>query len=365
MLIGILGGGQLGRMLALAGYRLGFRFRCFDSSPEAVAGQLMPLTIGSFHDRDALATFSKNLDLLTYEFENVPVAAADFLASKVPLYPPPAALAVSQDRIAEKSFFQRLGIPSASFQSIANRPNFDQAVQSLGLPAVLKTCRLGYDGKGQVVLNRPEDIEPAWQKLAGVPLILEGFIPFQRELSLLAVRGRTGQTAFYPLVENHHQAGILHKSFAPAPALPAQLQQHAQAYALRIFAALDYYGALAVEFFQVGDKLIANEMAPRVHNSGHWTIEGAATSQFENHLRAIAGLPLGPTHALGSAAMLNLLGIVPPAESLLDLPGVHLHVYGKKPLPGRKLGHITCLAPDERALAALLTQVETRICQNG
>ncbi len=361
MQIGILGGGQLGRMLALAGYPLGLRFRCYDASREAVAGHLMPLTVGAFHDRDALAAFAAGLDLLTYEFENVPVAAAEFLAERVPLFPPPAALAVSQDRVAEKSFFQRLNIPTAPFQAINGRAGFDQAIQTIGLPAVLKTCRLGYDGKGQVVLKTQVDIEPAWQKLGGVPLILEGFVPFERELSILAVRGRTGQTAFYPLVENHHQDGVLHHSFAPAPNLTMQLQEQAQEYAKRVFTALNYVGVLAIEFFQQGDKLIANEMAPRVHNSGHWTIEGAATSQFENHLRAICGLSLGPTNVRGHVAMLNLLGTVPPRETVIDPPGVHVHLYGKKPLPGRKLGHVTCVAGSERELQKLLQQVRSRL----
>jgi 5-(carboxyamino)imidazole ribonucleotide synthase len=361
MQIGILGGGQLGRMLALAGFPLGLHFRCFDSSPEAVAGHLMPLTVGSFHDHEALARFADGLDLLTYEFENVPVKAAEFLAQRVPLYPPPSALAIAQDRAVEKSFFQRLGIPTAPFEVVSNRDEYHQASAKIGLPAVLKTCRLGYDGKGQSVIKSRSDIEPAWKLLGGAPLILEKFVPFDREVSILAVRGRAGETAFYPLVQNHHQDGILQRSFAPASGAANGLQRQAEEYAQRVLAELHYVGVLAIEFFQRGDELIANEMAPRVHNSGHWTIEGAATSQFQNHLRAICGWPLGSTTVRGFVAMLNLLGSAPPADRLLGLPGVYLHLYGKRPLPGRKLGHVTCVADDETLLEKKLNELLPRL----
>jgi len=348
MNIGILGGGQLGRMIALAGYPLGFRFRCFDPSPEAVAGHVMPLTVGSFQDLQALERFAEGLDLLTYEFENIPLWAAEFLASQVEMHPSPLALAMSQDRVEEKTFFQSMGIPTAPFAPIENREQFDLALETIGIPAVLKTCRLGYDGKGQFVIQTRNDVEAAWSKLQGVPLILESFVPFDREVSLLSVRSTTGETRFYPLVQNFHQDGILQRSLAPAPNLTPELQTLAEMFAARTLDALDYAGVLAIEFFQQGDKLIVNEMAPRVHNSGHWTIEGAATSQFENHVRAITGLPLGSTEVLGHVGMINLLGKVPDRATFLSTEhsalSTHLHIYGKNPLPGRKLGHITIIS---------------------
>jgi 5-(carboxyamino)imidazole ribonucleotide synthase len=365
MHIGILGGGQLGRMIALAGYPLGFRFRCFDTSPEAVAGHVMPLTIGSFQDLDALARFAEGLDLLTYEFENVPMWAAEFLATKVEMHPSPLALAMSQDRVEEKTFFQSMGIPTAPYAHIATRDEYEQAIKAIGIPAVLKTCRLGYDGKGQYVIQSKQDVEAAWNKLQGVELILEGFVQFDREVSIIAVRSTTGETCFYPLVQNFHQDGILQKSLAPAPNLKPELQSLAELHALKTLEALDYAGVLAIEFFQKGETLIVNEMAPRVHNSGHWTIEGAATSQFENHVRAISGLPLGPTAVQGSVGMLNLLGTVPDRASILSTQGsalrTFLHIYGKKPLPGRKLGHVTIVAESNEALDQGLKRLEYAI----
>lgn len=351
MNIGILGGGQLGRMIALAGYPLGFRFRCFDPSPEAVAGHVMPLTVGSFQDLQALGQFAEGLDLLTYEFENIPLWAAEFMASQVEMHPSPLALAMSQDRVEEKTFFQSMHIPTAPFAAIETREQFDRAIETIGLPAVLKTSRLGYDGKGQYVIQTKNDVETAWNKLQGVPLILEGFVKFDREVSLLSVRSTTGETRFYPLVQNFHQEGILQRSLAPAPNLTSKLQSLAEVYASRTLDALDYVGILAIEFFQEGTKLIVNEMAPRVHNSGHWTIEGAITSQFENHVRAITGLPLGSTEVLGHVGMVNLLGKVPDRSTILSTHDsalrTYLHIYGKKALPGRKLGHITIISEVE------------------
>ncbi|HMO36884.1 MAG TPA: 5-(carboxyamino)imidazole ribonucleotide synthase [Gemmatales bacterium] len=359
MNIGILGGGQLGRMLALAGYPLGFRFRCFDPSPEAVAGHVMPLTVGSFEDLDALTAFATGLDLVTFEFENVPVWSAECLAQKVPLYPSPMALAMSQDRVEEKTFFQSMNIPTAPFAPVNSRTDFETALQNLGLPAVLKTCRLGYDGKGQYVLQTVADIEPAWSKLQGVPLILEGFVAFEREVSILAARSTRGETVFYPLVENKHTGGILQSSRVTAPASTSELQRLAQNYALKTMEALEYTGVLAIEFFQCGKELIVNEMAPRVHNSGHWSIEGACTSQFANHLRATTGLPLGSTKVTNHVGMKNILGQIPSLEKLLaqatDQVQLYVHLYGKKPLPGRKLGHITMLSKDAGSLESVMT----------
>jgi 5-(carboxyamino)imidazole ribonucleotide synthase len=238
---------------------------------------------------------------------------------------------------------------------------------------VLKTRRYGYDGKGQVILRRPDDVTHAWEKLGGVPLILEGFVPFEREVSLLAVRGRAGEVAFYPLVENHHEEGMLRLSLAPAPGLTPELQAEAEGHGRRVLGALDYVGVLAIEFFQVHarrgrggrdggpGRLLANEMAPRVHNSGHWTIEGAETSQFENHLRAVLGLPLGGTAAAGHSAMVNLIGTVPDPAPLLAVPGLHLHLYGKAPRPGRKLGHLTLRAADPDVRGQRLATVQALV----
>jgi 5-(carboxyamino)imidazole ribonucleotide synthase len=353
MTLGILGGGQLGRMLALAGYPLGLRFRILDTSPEAPAGHLAELIVAqSFDDPAALDELASGVDVVTYEFENVPVDAARRLAGRVPVFPPPAALEAAQERLGEKRFFQGLGISTPPFAAVESRSDLDAAVQEIGLPAVLKTCRMGYDGKGQYVLREAADLERAWEQLQeGAPLILEGFVPFDRELSILSVRGRDGEVAFYPLVQNHHPGGILGLTLAPAPDLTPALQAQAETYARAILERLDYVGVLALELFQCGDQLLANEMAPRVHNSGHWTTEGAETSQFENHVRAVAGLPLGSTAMVGSAAMLNLIGGTPDPAEVLRVPGAHLHLYGKSPAPGRKLGHITlrCATPEERA----------------
>jgi 5-(carboxyamino)imidazole ribonucleotide synthase len=357
MIVGVLGGGQLGRMLALAGYPLGLRFRFLDSSPGAPAGHLAELHCGDYEDVDVLERFADGLDVVTYEFENVPVASAHLLAQRMPVYPPPRALEAAQDRLIEKTFFQNLDIPTPPFLAVDTEESFRTALRLIGLPAVLKTRRLGYDGKGQIVLNEPKDAEYAWRVLGDVPQILEGFVPFRRELSVLAARGRGGETAFYPLVENHHRAGMLRLSLAPAPGLTADLQRLAEEHARRVLQALDYVGVLAIEFFEMDGRLLANEMAPRVHNSGHWTIEGAETSQFENHLRAGLGLPLGSAAAIGHAAMVNLIGCTPPPEGLLRLPRTHFHLYGKSPAAGRKLGHVTIVERDEAALRARLEEL--------
>jgi 5-(carboxyamino)imidazole ribonucleotide synthase len=357
MTVGVLGGGQLGRMLALAGYPLGLRFRFLDLSPRAPAGHLAELHSGDYEDVDVLERFAEGLDLVTYEFENVPVASARFLAERLPVYPPPQALEAAQDRLIEKTFFQNLNVPTPPFLAVDSEDSFRAALRLIGLPAVLKTRRMGYDGKGQLVLREPRDAEYAWRVLGNVPQILEGFVPFRRELSLLSVRGRDGATVFYPLVENHHREGMLRLSLAPAPGLTADLQGQAEDHARRVLEALKYVGVLAIEFFEVDGQLLANEMAPRVHNSGHWTIEGAETSQFENHLRAVLGLPLGSVGVVGPAAMVNLIGSTPPSEVVLRLPRVHLHLYGKAAVAGRKLGHVTIVERDEALRRTRLEEV--------
>lgn len=365
MIVGVLGGGQLGRMLALAGHPLGLRFRFLDRSPEATAGQVAELHVGEYDDPAVLARFAAGLTVATWEFENVPVTAARRLADLVPVYPPPEALEVAQDRLAEKAFFRTLGIPVAPFAPVDGRADLEAAVARLGYPAVLKTRRLGYDGKGQAVLRAPGDLEPAWRRLGGTPLVLERFVPFERELSVLAVRGRDGATACYPLVENRHRDGILRLSRAPAPGLTPALREEAEGHVRRVLQALDYVGVLAIELFQAGDRLLANEMAPRVHNSGHWTIEGAETSQFESHLRAVLGLPLGSTAARGHSAMVNLIGELPDPRAVLAIEGAHLHLYGKAPAPGRKLGHVTLRADQAERLDEPLARLEAAAATAG
>jgi 5-(carboxyamino)imidazole ribonucleotide synthase len=357
--VGILGAGQLGRMLALAGYPLGLRFRFLDPAPEAPAAQLAERLAADFDDLSALDAFLSGVDVVTYEFENVPVTLAATLAERVPVFPPPAALAASQDRLTEKTLFRRLGLPTAPFVAVDDRTDLDRGLETIGLPAVLKTRRFGYDGKGQFVLRSPEDVETAWDAFDGVPLILEGWVPFDSEVSQIAVRGRDGATVFYPLVENRHENGILRLSLAPAAETDELLQELSVELTGRVLRELDYVGVLTIEFFRKEGRLIANEMAPRVHNSGHWTIEGATTSQFENHLRAVIGWPLGPAAARGPCAMVNLIGTLPETTAVLAVPGAHLHLYGKTPRPGRKLGHVTLCANDVGQLYERLRRLRT------
>jgi len=339
--VGVLGAGQLGRMLALAGYPLGLRFRFLDPAADAPAGQLAEHLRAEPDHPDCLDAFCDGVSVVTYEFENVPVELARSIARRVPVYPPPAALEASQDRLTEKTLFRELGLEPAPFRPVDSRDDLARAAADLGYPCILKTRRLGYDGKGQHRLDGPDDLDPAWDSHGTVPLILEGFVRFQRELSILAVRGRAGEVACYPLVENHHGGGILRRTIAPAPDLNPGLQADAEDLARRVLERLDYVGVLAIEFFECDGRLIANEMAPRVHNSGHWSIEGAECGQFENHLRAVLGWPLGSVAVSRPCEMFNLIGVLPPLEPLLALPGVHLHLYGKAPRPGRKLGHVT------------------------
>jgi 5-(carboxyamino)imidazole ribonucleotide synthase len=348
--VGVLGAGQLGRMLALAGVPLGCSFVFVDPMAGAPASVVGEQLVCEYTDPVGHASLA-DCDVVTYEFESVPVAAAEALAARVPVFPPPKALRIAQDRFLEKSCFRELGIGTAPFESVDDPTQLERAVAKLGVPAVLKTRRLGYDGKGQFVLKRPEDAAAAWAAVSGAPSIVEGFVHFERELSLLSVRAKNGQTVFYPLVENQHEHGILRRTTAPAPRWSSALQRTAEGYATRILEHLDYVGVLALELFQVGDTLLANEIAPRVHNSGHYSIEGSRTSQFENHLRAILGLPLGDPSALGPSCMLNLVGTLPSSADVLAITDAHLHLYGKCPRPGRKVGHITVRADTEADLA--------------
>lgn len=383
--IGVLGGGQLGRMLALAGARLGLRFRFYDRSADVCARHVGELHVGSWEDEAALARFADGVHVVTYEFENVPATAAALLEERgVPVYPPPRALLITQDRAYEKECFRKLEVRTHGYVEISDAGALRTAARKMGLPAVLKSARLGYDGKGQYVLRTQEDVKQAAGIVSDARYILERFVPYDRELSLLAVRSSRGETAFYPLTQNTHIGGILAYCIAPAtldyshlpPAarppdaepLPATrlaqerraaaLQALAEDYATVLMERMDYVGLMAIEFFEVDGWLLANEMAPRVHNSGHWTIDGAETSQFENHLRAILGLPLGGTAARGHCAMVNLLGSAPPIERLLALPEAHVHLYDKSPAPGRKIGHVTVCARTPAEMSERLAAVQ-------
>jgi 5-(carboxyamino)imidazole ribonucleotide synthase len=334
-------------MMALAGRPLGLRFRFLEAKDPSPVDEMGERVYGAYDDPDALDEFVDGVDVVTYEFENVPAASTDRLEGRVPLHPSPSALAMAQDRLAEKEGFGEHGIPTAPYRAVDSLDDLRQAVEDLGLPAVLKTRRFGYDGKGQRLLREASDLEPAFDDIGGVPLILEGFVDFRRELSIISVRGRDGTCAFYPLIENVHHEGILWTSVAPAPDVGADLQATAEGYARSVLEHHDYVGVLAIELFHTADGLVANEMAPRVHNSGHWSQDGAVVSQFENHLRAVCGFPLGSTAVRGWTAMENLLGTVPPLEQLLAIPGAKVHLYEKAPRPGRKLGHVNLVGDDE------------------
>jgi 5-(carboxyamino)imidazole ribonucleotide synthase len=343
--VGILGGGQLGYMLALAGYPLGLHFRFLDPSPEAPVGRIAHRVTAPFDDRKALERFAAGLELVTYEFENVPVESARFLEKRVPVLPAPVALEIAQDRLPEKEMFRRLGISTTDFVAPKAGEDLGPALKKVGYPAVVKTRRLGYDGKGQWILRSAEEFAEVRHELPKVPLMVEKFVEFSRELSVLAVRSKAGDIAVYALVENHHRGGILRLSIAPAPNLSANVREKAEDAARKVLESLEYVGVLAIEFFECRNgELLANEMAPRVHNSGHWTIEGAVTSQFENHLRAVAGWPLGSTVNTGHSAMINLIGELPNEADVLAREDAHVHLYGKEPRGGRKLGHVTLRA---------------------
>jgi 5-(carboxyamino)imidazole ribonucleotide synthase len=354
----VLGGGQLGRMLALAGYDLGLEFRFFDPNSGAPVGQIGELIAADYGDHDALARFLEGLDVVTYEFESIPLSTVRFVAERVKVFPPVKALEIAQDRLLEKSLFQELGIPTPPFAAIDSLEDLRSAVTRIGLPVVLKTRRMGYDGKGQVVIRDAQSLDKAWQQLGGSLLLVEKYVSFQREMSVIGVRDPAGREVFYPLVENLHREGVLRKSIAPAPGATPETGALAIDYCRRLMDRLEYVGVLALELFSVDGTLFANELAPRVHNSGHWTIEGAETSQFENHLRAILSLPVGATTPRGRSVMLNLLGHIPAVQSVLAVEGAHLHLYGKAPTERRKVGHVTLVTQggeaEEPRLQALL-----------
>jgi 5-(carboxyamino)imidazole ribonucleotide synthase len=346
--VGIVGAGQLGRMLALAGYPLGIECVLLDADLDSPGGQVARMQQGALDDAAAIEALATDVDVVTVEIENVPAAALDAAARHAPVYPRPAAIEATQDRLAEKQLFRDLGIPTADFVPVERSDDLGSALRELGLPLVLKARRLGYDGRGQRIVHRPEELLPAWTELGAPPAIAEAWVGFDRELSLVAVQGARGERAYYPLAENVHRDGILHTSVAPFE--DRALQRMAEGWLDALFDRLEYRGVLTVELFHANGVLLANEMAPRVHNSGHWTIEGAVTSQFENHLRAVLGWPLGETAARGHAAMVNLLGSMPPVEQLLGVRGAKVHVYGKAPRPARKIGHCTLVDADRGRL---------------
>ncbi|HUY96499.1 MAG TPA: 5-(carboxyamino)imidazole ribonucleotide synthase [Verrucomicrobiae bacterium] len=341
-------------MLALAGHNLGVRTVCLDPDPESSCGQVAAQVVGGFGDPTAIAQLAERVDRATFEFESVPSASAAWLADRRPLFPPVGALAAAQDRLDEKRFLEGIGIPVAPWARVDGPADLAPAIRRVGLPARLKARRLGYDGRGQSVVTRPGDAPGAWVAAGSAPAILERVVAFERELSVLAVADLHHRVACYPLVENRHHDGILRLSLAPAPGLSSALQSQGEALAQQIMAALGYVGVLAVECFQVAGTLVVNELAPRVHNSGHWTIEAAETSQFENHLRAGLGWPIGGTAMRGTAAMLNCIGAAIDPGRILRHPDCHLHWYGKAVRPGRKLGHVTVVAPDLATLAGRL-----------
>jgi len=351
MKVGILGAGQLARMIALAGYPLGLDFVFLDPSGDACANKLGEHLHGDYQDPRLLAQLAESADVVTYEFENVSADVAEFLTSHTRVHPSPKALAVAQDRLIEKNFFRSLEIPTPEFAPVDSLEDLEQAMASIGYPAILKSRRLGYDGKGQSMLKSEADLRPAWELLEGAPAIVEGFVPFDREVSVIAVRGVNGSMAFYPLSENLHRGGILRVARS---CVGDAMQSQAEAYVSRLMDALGYVGVLALELFETGGRLIANEFAPRVHNSGHWTIEGAETSQFENHLRAILGLPLGSTAPVGKSAMVNFIGGLPEPQEVLALAQTHLHLYDKAPRKGRKVAHATVRAETSEQLSSLL-----------
>jgi 5-(carboxyamino)imidazole ribonucleotide synthase len=346
MTVGVVGAGQLGQMLALAGYPLGLDFLFLDPSAQTPAGRVAPVLQGEFTDAKLLQSLSRQSEVLTFDWENVSVQALRALAGDVRIAPPIVALAAAQDRVSEKRLFERLEIPTTRWQAVGSRAQLLRAIRAIGVPAVMKTRRLGYDGKGQAVVRTEEDAQRAWEQLGATPLLYEEWIPFDCEVSIIGARSLRGEIAIYPLNGNMHSQGILRMTRAPFG--HPRWQKLAATYLERVMTHFRYTGILTIEFFVRAGKLIANEMAPRVHNSGHWTIEGAVTSQFENHLRAILDLPLGSTRARGFSAMINLIGTMPPRQTLLAAPGVHFHDYGKQPRPGRKLGHCTVVEASAR-----------------
>ncbi len=355
MRIGILGGGQLAKMLAMAASPLGIDSLCLDPTADVSAKHCSTVITADYTDAKAIRDFAQQVDVITYENENIPSETLQLLSGEQ-LIPSPLAITTCQDRLLEKNLFNKLGIATTQFRAVDSLAALQRACHELQLPTLLKTCRFGYDGKGQFLIKNEQDIELAWKTLANNHLILEQFIHFDQEVSIIAVRGNQKQTVFYPLTQNYHQSGILRRSVASFNNVA--LQQQAERYASALLDHFAYQGVLAIEFFVVGDQLLANEMAPRVHNSGHWTIEGSTCSQFENHIRAVCGLPLGSTAAPGYTAMYNCIGTMPDMHDILAKPFCHYHDYQKQARAQRKMGHITVHCPDVDNFTQLCQQFD-------
>lgn len=362
--LGIIGGGQLARMLVLKATELGIRCSVLDPKPDAGAGQLAAQIVANYDDQAGLQQLLDNSDVLTYDFENVPAAALSALSARERLAPGVEVLHVAQDRLREKQLFRQLGIAVGEFFAVNSRSDLLHAIEHTGYPAVLKTRRLGYDGKGQVVLREPEDLERAWQQLGDHDLILEAFIDYQYECSIIGVRSRAGEVRCYPLTINHHEQGILRASRIGLEPAQDALQQQAESWLAQIADEFHYVGVLTLELFVSAGNLLANEIAPRVHNSGHWSIDAADCSQFENHLRAVTGLPLGPVTVSAEALMINFIGAMPDAQRWLTVPGLHWHDYGKQPRALRKVGHATLCARNRQQLQQRLQLLES-VCLAG
>ena len=354
MTVGILGGGQLARMLGLAGIPLGIRFVVYDPAKNVGGAAIGEHICAPYDDLEALGAFARAVDVATYEFENVPVEAATFVEQFCPVLPDKKALYATQDRLRENELFRSLDIPTPQFQAVNSIEDVATAAEALGYPLVLKTRSGGYDGKGQVVIRSADTLEVRWAESAQQHLIAEEFIAFDREVSIIAARRKSGDIAFYDIAENVHRDGILRTS---RNRIDDPIQHLAEQHVSRLMDDLGYYGVIGLECFQVGDQLLANEYAPRVHNTGHWSIDGAVTSQFENHLRAILDLPLGSTAPLGFSAMLNCIGALPTAADCLSIPGVHYHSYDKAPRPGRKVGHVNVVAETPESLEDAVTRL--------
>jgi len=356
--VGIIGGGQLALMLAQSVQKLGVRCTVLDPNDQCCANAVCEQIVGAYDDPDALKQLAECSDVVTYEFENVPSAAGEVIRPIKPIHPNPDALGYAQDRHLERTMFSELGIAIPSYRAVDDVESLREALQELGAPAILKARSLGYDGKGQVLINDASTAADAFATIGSVPAILDQFVEFERELSIVATRSADGDIACYPLSSNVHRGGILRVSVAPARDVSVHLTDQAHHAASRILNRFDYVGTIAVEFFQIGTgadaTLVANEIAPRVHNTGHWTIEGARTSQFENHMRAVMGMGLGSAEPIGHSAMVNIIGDEPRTGALGSMPEAHIHMYGKSPRPGRKIGHVTLNAPSEDELDALL-----------
>ena len=365
MRIGILGGGQLGRMLALAAHPMGHEVVTWSRAMSEPAAAVSKMVLGEFDDEAAMSAFVAQVDVVTYEFENVPAETVEAIARMLPVRPGVKSLRIAGDRVSEKSLFRQLGIGTAPFAAVNNLEELRDAAREVGLPAVLKTRRFGYDGKGQAVLRDPAELNAAWASLGGVPCILEGFMPFSRELSIGGVRSLSGEVRTYPLVENAHENGILRVTRAPAEGVSEAMNQAARAALSAILVELDHVGVLAMELFEVGGALFANEIAPRVHNTGHFSIEGANTSQFENHIRAVVGAPLGDTSLRGVSWMRNLIGRIPVEHDVLAIPGAHLHLYGKSERHARKVGHITLCGDEPRAIESGIEALSRLVDDDG